>query len=64
MAKKSVSILDKSACASKQAEHDVVFDWCVKSAQQMLDVMTLRHKKSFVRKISDEVQGAKLLGDL
>jgi hypothetical protein len=30
----------------------------------MLSVMTLRHQKSFLRKVSDEVEGAKIFGEL
>ena len=49
---------------NKKNIHDHVFNWCLKSAQQMLNVMSSRHQKSFLKKLNDQVSGDKLLNDL
>lgn len=43
---------------------DLVFEWCVNSARQILGVMNTRHQKSFVKKLGEQVSGEKLLSDL
>ena len=40
----------------KDAEHKVVFDWCVQSAIEMLQVMNTRHQKSFAKQVSAQVE--------
>ena len=52
MAKQAVHLVDASS-DKPRSEHEAVFEWCVKSATCMLQVMQPRHQKSFVRKLSD-----------
>ena len=40
----------------KDAEHKVVFDWCVQSASEMLQAMSMRHQKIFAKQVSDQVE--------
>ena len=42
-------------------QHKVIFDWCLKSSNQMLQAMSYRHQKQFLRKLSDQVIGMQCL---
>ena len=50
--------------STKNEEHEAAFGWCVASVTQMLNVMPLNHQKSFLRTVSDEVEGTKIFNDL
>lgn len=61
-AKKSISKLAKQAVQGlkmnaakldKDIESEIAFEWCVQSAEQILNVMPDRMQKSFVRRVKD-----------
>ena len=49
---------------SKGTEHNVVFESFMQATQEMLDLMSLRHQKTFIKRIRDAVHGTKILGEL
>lgn len=41
--------------STRSMEHALVFDWFIAAAKQMVSLMTTRHQKTFVRRLSDFV---------
>ena len=48
-----LSLNEAGGQVGRQSEHRLVFEWCIQSASQMLQAMTLRHQKQFIKKLND-----------
>ena len=57
-------MLNSCGNGNKEQEHQLVFNCCLQSTTEMLNTMPLRHQKHFLRRVGDEVHGAKILTDL